>query len=87
MRAAFFAAAERPALPFVRAAFLAAAERLLAVCLLAALRACLESAVFETLLLPSRFKALVAARLRVAVDSDDVRAAFLSPDACAPTSF
>ena len=47
VRAALRAAAERPFAPLVRAAFLAAAERWLDVRLLAALRACFESAFFD----------------------------------------
>src|SRR5204863_5925059 len=62
--AAFFAAADRPALPLVRTAFLAAAERLVAVRRRAADRAWLESARREAALCPSRFSAPLIARER-----------------------
>jgi hypothetical protein len=64
VRAAFFAAADRPAFPFVRAAFLADAERLLALRRRAAERACRESERRDAELRGSRFKAPRVARER-----------------------
>lgn len=58
VRAAFLAAADRPATPLVRAA----AERCAAVRFDAALRACCESALRETVLRGSRLSASVTAR-------------------------
>lgn len=69
MWAAFFAAAERAAWPFVREACFAAAERLAAERRPAALLACFDNAALLTPALLSRFNALVAARARFAGDS------------------
>ncbi|APG05252.1 hypothetical protein BJI69_15990 [Luteibacter rhizovicinus DSM 16549] len=61
------AAAFLPVAPLVCAAFFAAVERLLAVRLDALFFACADKARFDTAAVPSRFNALVVARLR-AVD-------------------
>ena len=66
MWAAFFAAAERAACPFVRDACFAAADRLAAVRPLAALFACFDNAVLLAPALLSRLSAPVAARARLA---------------------
>jgi hypothetical protein len=68
MRAAFRAAAERAAAPFVAEAFFAAADRLEADLRLAARLACLDRARCEAALRPSRFKAPSVARERLVLD-------------------
>jgi len=65
VRAAFFAAAERPVAPFVAAALRAAAERADAGFFAAAECACLASAFFDAAARPSRFSACRVARERV----------------------
>ena len=65
VRAAFLAAAERPAAPLVAAALRAAAERSAAVRLLTVLVALRDSADFDAGLVLSFFRALVAALERV----------------------
>jgi hypothetical protein len=67
VRAAFFADAERTAAPLVRAALRAAAERCVRLRLPAAERACRARAWGDAALWPSRFKADVVARRRLAV--------------------
>jgi len=62
VRAAFLAAAERPAAPFVFTAFLAAAERAEAVRREAARRACFESAARDAVLRGSRLRTPDTAR-------------------------
>src|SRR6185436_10317611 len=64
VRAAFFAAAERPAAPFVLTALRAAAARSEAGFLAAAARACVASAFFEAAAWPSCFNACLVARDR-----------------------
>ena len=65
MRAAFFAARERPAVPLVRDAFLAAADRLAAVRLPAAFLACVDKARLPADFVPAFFSAFFVARDRV----------------------
>ena len=66
MRAAFFAAVDRSAGPFVRAAFFAAIERSSGDRFSAALCAWRASAVCDAALWPSRLSALSVARDRLA---------------------
>lgn len=66
--AAFFAATERPRVPFVRAAFFAAAERDAALRLDAARLPCADNARFEAALRPSRRKARDEASARLALE-------------------
>jgi hypothetical protein len=64
VRAAFLAAAERPAVPLVRAAFLAAEDRSAALRFLAAERPCFDRAFFEAAEVLSFFSAFLRAAER-----------------------